>query len=295
VFSVFGAGKSTRGAAGLEQDGKVPQDWQIRLISAFAIFAAVALWETLAPRRRLNFGRLKRWPSNIGIVVVDALAVRAIFPVTLTGVALFAQQRGWGLFNIAQAPPWLAGALSILALDFIIWAQHVAFHRISILWRLHRMHHADLDYDVTTALRFHPIEIAISFVLKMAAVVALGAPAWAALAFEAMLNGLAMFNHANATLPKRIEPFVRAIIVTPDMHRVHHSIVPAETHSNFGFNLSVWDRIFGVYRAAPAAGYEGMTVGLPILRDEGELRLDRMLTQPFRGLPSPAEREKVSR
>lgn len=258
------------------------EDWEIRLFSALAIFAAVALWEALAPRRRLTCGRLKRWPSNLGVFFVDALVVRALFPVALAGVALWAQSLGWGLFNALGAPSWLAGLASIIALDFVIWAQHVAFHRIPVLWRLHRMHHADLDYDVTTALRFHPLEIAISFALKIAAVVALGAPAWAALAFEILLNGIAMFNHANATLPKRLEPLVRALIVTPDMHRVHHSIVPAETHSNFGFNLSLWDRIFGVYKPAPTGGHEGMTVGLPILRDERELRLDRMLTQPFR-------------
>ncbi|MFO1137138.1 MAG: sterol desaturase family protein [Rhodoblastus sp.] len=258
------------------------QDWEIRLVSAFAIFAAVALWEALAPRRRLNFGRLKRWPSNLAIVAVDALVLRALFPVALAGVALFAQARGWGLFNVLGAPAWLAGLASILALDFVIFAQHVVFHRLPVLWRLHRMHHADLDYDLTTALRFHPLEIAISFALKIAAVLALGAPPWAALAFEILLNGLALFNHANATLPKAVEPLARALIVTPDMHRVHHSIEPAETHSNFGFNLSIWDRLFGLYRAAPATGQDGMTIGLPILRDEAELRLDRMLTQPFR-------------
>lgn len=282
MFSGFDAGKSTRGGDGGKRGGSTVLDWEIRLISAFGIFAAVALWEVLAPRRRPAFGRLTRWPSNLGIVIVDALVLRALFPVALTGVALWAQARGWGLFNVLGAPSWLSGIVSILALDFVIWAQHVAFHRVPVLWRLHRMHHADLDYDLTTALRFHPIEIALSFALKMAAVVALGAPAWAALAFEVLLNGLAMFNHANATLPKALEPVVRALIVTPDMHRVHHSIDPAETHSNFGFNLSVWDRMFGVYREAPAKGQEGMTIGLPILRDERELRLDRMLTQPFR-------------
>jgi len=255
---------------------------EIRLIAMLAIFAAVALWEALAPCRRLNFGRLARWPSNLALVALDAAIVRALFPVALTGVALVAQQRGWGLFNHVPAPAWLAGLLSIVALDFVIWAQHVAFHRAPLLWRLHRVHHADLDYDVTTALRFHPLEIAMSFALKMLSVIALGAPAWAALAFEALLNGMAMFNHANATLPKAVEPIVRALLVTPDMHRVHHSVEPAETHSNFGFNLSVWDRLFGLYRPAPAAGQQGMAIGLPILRDRAELRLDRMLTQPFR-------------
>ena len=282
MFSGFGAGKSTR--CGLERSngGRAVLDLEIRLIAAFSIFTVVALWEVLAPRRRPAFPRGKRWPSNLALVAIDALVVRALFPVALTGVALWAQARGWGLFNLIGAPSWLAGVVSILALDLVIWAQHVAFHRVPVLWRLHRMHHADLDYDLTTALRFHPFEIALSFALKIACVVALGAPAWAALAFEVILNGLAMFNHANATLPKALEPFVRAIFVTPDMHRVHHSVDPVETHSNFGFNLSVWDRMFGVYRAAPAKGQEGMTIGLPILRDERELRLDRMLTQPFR-------------
>ncbi len=251
--------------------------------AAFAtVLVAVSIWEALAPRRRRLYPRLKRWPSNLGIALLDTLAVRLLFPLATAGAAVFAQTRGLGLFNALDAPVWLAVPVSIVALDFVIWAQHVVFHRVPVLWRLHRMHHADPDYDVTTALRFHPVEIVLSMLLKMAAVVALGAPPAAAVAFEVILNALAMFNHANAALPKRLEPFVRALIVTPDMHRVHHSVVPAETHSNFGFNLSVWDRLFGVYRDAPAAGMDGMTIGLPILRDPDELRLDRLLTQPFR-------------
>ena len=252
-------------------------------VGAFVIvLSGMALWEALAPRRPRSFRRASRWPSNLGMVVLDTLIVRALFPVAVVGVAEFAAARGWGLLNVSGAPAWLSIPLSLVALDFTIWAQHVLFHRAPWLWRLHRMHHADLDYDVTTALRFHPLEILLSVVIKMGAVLALGAPAVAVVAFEIVLNALAMFNHANAGLPPRVEKLARLVFVTPDMHRVHHSVVPAETHSNFGFNLSIWDRLFRVYRAAPAAGQGGMTIGLPILRDEGELRLDRMLTQPWR-------------
>lgn len=254
----------------------------IRAGAFAAVFLSMALWEALAPRRRRMFGRGRRWPSNLGLVVLDTLIVRAIFPIAAVGAAAWAQARGFGLFNWTHPPFWLAVLLSIVALDFVIWGQHVVFHRIPILWRFHRMHHADLDYDVTTALRFHPVEIALSVVVKMAAVAALGAPPSAVVAFEVILNALAMFNHANASLPKAIEPVVRALFVTPDMHRVHHSVVPAETHSNFGFNLSAWDRLFGTYRPAPRAGMDGMTIGLPAFRDDRELRLDRMLTLPFR-------------
>lgn len=247
-----------------------------------AVLAAMALWEALAPRRPRNFPRRTRWPSNLAIVALDTLVLRLLFPLAAVGVAEWAAMRGVGLFNATGAPFWPAAILSFLALDFVVWAQHVAFHRVPWLWRLHRMHHADLDYDVTTALRFHPLEIALSMLVKMAAVAALGAPVESVIAFEIVLNALAQFNHANAGLPPRVEPFVRWLLVTPDMHRVHHSVEPVETHSNFGFNLSVWDRLFRLYRAQPAAGQTGMKIGLPIFRDEGELRLDRMLTQPWR-------------
>jgi sterol desaturase/sphingolipid hydroxylase (fatty acid hydroxylase superfamily) len=254
----------------------------VRMAVFVAVLAGMALWETLAPRRVRAFPRAARWPSNLAIVVVDTLIVRALFPIAVVGVADFAAARGWGLFNATGAPHGLSIPLSLVALDLTIWAQHVLFHRVPWLWRLHRMHHADLDYDVTTALRFHPLEIVLSVLIKMAAVVLIGAPSAAVVAFEIVLNALAMFNHANASLPSRLEPWARLVFVTPDMHRVHHSVVPAETHSNFGFNLSAWDRMFGVYRANPAAGQGAMTIGLPVFREEGELRLDRMLTQPWR-------------
>lgn len=254
----------------------------IRLGAFVGVFLCVALWEALWPRRPRAHGRSRRWPSNLGVVVLDTLAVRALFPLAAVGAAVFAQARGIGLLNWLAAPGWLAALLSLVALDFTIWAQHLVFHRVPLLWRFHRMHHADLDCDVTTALRFHPVEIALSVAIKMAAVVLIGAPPAAVVAFEIILNALAMFNHANSSLPAAVEPLARALVVTPDMHRVHHSIDPAETHSNFGFNLSIWDRLFRTYRAAPAKGVDGMTIGLPNFRDPRELRLDRLLTQPFR-------------
>jgi sterol desaturase/sphingolipid hydroxylase (fatty acid hydroxylase superfamily) len=254
----------------------------LRIVVFAGVFVAMALWEAVAPRRALSRARRTRWPSNLGIVLIDNLLVRAVFPLAVAGVAEVAAYRGWGLLNALGPPPWIAVLVSMTALDAVVWAQHVAFHRFGPLWRLHRMHHADLDYDVTTALRFHPGEILLSVVIKMAAVVLLGAPAVAVVAFEVLLNASAMFNHANASLPAGVERFVRLLVVTPDMHRVHHSVEPAETNSNFGFCLSVWDRLAGLYRDAPAAGQDGMKIGLPDFRDPRELRLDRMLTQPFR-------------
>ncbi|MFO1114116.1 MAG: sterol desaturase family protein [Beijerinckiaceae bacterium] len=254
----------------------------LRMAFFLSVLTAMALWEALAPRRTRSFPRSVRWPANLGIVVAGALVVRVLFPVAAVGAAAFAQARGWGLLPALGLSFWPASVVSFLALDALVWGQHVVSHRVPLLWRVHRMHHADLDYDVTTALRFHPLEIALSMLLKMTAVVALGAPPESVLFFEIALNALAMFNHANAGLPPRIEPFVRWLFVTPDMHRIHHSILRDETDSNFGFNFSFWDRLAGLYRAAPAAGQGGMTIGLPDFREERELGLGRMLTQPFR-------------
>jgi sterol desaturase/sphingolipid hydroxylase (fatty acid hydroxylase superfamily) len=254
----------------------------VRLGAALAVFAAMALWEALAPRRIASVGRAPRWPSNIAIVLLDALLVRILLPVAAVGVAVIAAQRGWGLLNITRWPPLLEGLLGFLALDLAIYAQHVAFHKVPWLWRLHRMHHADLDIDVTTGLRFHPIEILLSMLIKMAVVVLVGVPAVAALVFEVVLNATSIFNHANAALPAWLDRIVRLLVVTPDMHRVHHSVLRHETDSNFGFNLPWWDRLFRTYRGAPEAGHDGMTIGLPVFRDPSELRLDRLLSQPFR-------------
>jgi sterol desaturase/sphingolipid hydroxylase (fatty acid hydroxylase superfamily) len=210
-----------------------------------------------------------------------------IFPTAAVGVALLAETRQWGLFQSIPAPEWLAIAASILILDLVVYLQHVLFHAAPALWRLHRMHHADLEFDVTTGLRFHPVEIVISMLIKMGLVAALGAPALAVLIFEVLLNATSMFNHGNVRMPAALDAVLRWFVVTPDMHRVHHSIVPRETNSNFGFNLSCWDRLFGTYRRAPAAGHEGMTIGVEQFRDPRELRLDRMLAQPWRGEAGP--------
>jgi sterol desaturase/sphingolipid hydroxylase (fatty acid hydroxylase superfamily) len=254
----------------------------VRLIAAAATFAGMAAWEVFAPRRALSAGRARRWPSNLGIVVIDALLVRLVLPAAAVGAALYAAGHGIGLFHWLNLRLSVAALLGFLILDLIIYGQHVVFHHVPWLWRLHRMHHADLDIDVTTGLRFHPFEILISLAIKMAAVMALGVPPVAVFVFEVVLNATSLFNHSNGSLRPGVERLLRFIVVTPDMHRVHHSIVRAETDSNFGFNLPWWDRLFGTYRRDPAAGHEDMTIGLPIFRDARELRLDRMLTQPFR-------------
>jgi sterol desaturase/sphingolipid hydroxylase (fatty acid hydroxylase superfamily) len=214
--------------------------------------------------------------------VLDTVLVRLVFPTAAIGVALLAETRGWGLFEAVQAPAWLAVIASVILLDLAIYLQHVLFHAVPVLWRLHRMHHADLEVDVTTGVRFHPVEILLSMAIKLGVVAALGTPAAAVLIFEVLLNATSMFSHGNVRLPERFDSVLRRIVVTPDMHRVHHSVVPRETNSNFGFNLPWWDRLFGTYRGEPAAGHEGMTIGIEQFRDPRELRLDRMLLQPFR-------------
>ena len=252
----------------------------LRLGGFAGIFAAMALWELLAPRRKQAFGRGKRWPSNIGIVVLDTLLIRLVFPTAAVGMALLAEEHG--LFHALNAPVWVAVIASVILLDLAIYLQHVLFHAVPVLWRLHRMHHADLDFDVTTGVRFHPIEILLSMGIKLGVVAALGTPAVAVLIFEVLLNATSMFNHGNVRLPERVDHVLRWIVVTPDMHRVHHSVIPRETNSNFGFNLPWWDRLFGTYRAQPVAGHEGMTIGIEQFRDPRELSLERMLSQPFR-------------
>ena len=255
----------------------------IRLGLFAGIFAAMALWEVLAPRRKPAFSRSRRWPSNLGVVAIDTLLVRLVFPTTAVGVALIAEQQGWGLFHALSMPGWLTILAAVILLDLTIYFQHVLFHAVPALWRLHRMHHADLDFDVTTGVRFHPVEIVLSMGIKLGVIAALGAPAVSVLIFEVLLNATSMFNHGNVRLPYRVDRLLRLIVVTPDMHRVHHSVLPRETNSNFGFNLPWWDRLFGTYRAAPAAGQEAMTIGIEQFRDSRELVLGHMLTQPFRG------------
>jgi len=266
----------------------------VRLAAFIGVFALMALWELLAPRRGQTIGRGVRWPHNIAIVVIDTVVVRILFPTAAVGLALIAETRGWGLFNHLGLPWWINIPLAVIVLDLAIYAQHVLFHAVPVLWRLHRMHHADLEFDVTTGVRFHPVEIVLSMAIKLGVVVALGTSAVGVLIFEILLNATSMFNHGNVRIPARLDRILRWLVVTPEMHRVHHSIEPAETNSNFGFNLPWWDRLFGTYRAQPAAGHEAMTIGIDEFRDPRELRLDRMLLQPFHrdaGRYSRARRE----
>ena len=224
------------------------------------------------------------------MAVLDSILGRIVAPTGAVGFALFAEERGWGLFNMVALPVWLELLLALFLLDLAIYLQHRLFHYVPVLWRLHRMHHADLDVDVTTGARFHPVEILLSLGIKFLVVVPLGAPPLAVLLFEIALNATSMFNHTNVWLPPAIERLLRWLVVTPDMHRVHHSIIRRETDSNFGFNFPWWDRLFGTYRPRPEAGHEAMTLGIGQFRDPRELRLDRMLTQPFRDDPGAAEK-----
>jgi sterol desaturase/sphingolipid hydroxylase (fatty acid hydroxylase superfamily) len=262
----------------------MPYEPLIRLGVFFGVFLGMALWEARAPRRQLLLDRPSRWTTNWAIALLDAAVVRVLFPLAAVGAAIDAGAQGWGLFAALDWPVWLEFLLTLVILDFAIWVQHVASHRIPALWRLHQVHHADRDIDVTTAIRFHPIEIALSMALKIGLVYLLGADPWAVLAFEVILNGCAMFNHANIRLPKPVDAALRLVIVTPDMHRVHHSIRRAEHDANYGFNLSVWDRLFGVYVDQPAGGHQGMTIGLPPYQSDAPTRLGWSLALPFRRL-----------
>lgn len=269
----------------------------IRISFFLGILLAMAASEVAAPRRRREIPRLLRWTNNLGVVVVDTILVRLIFPIVAVGLALMAEERGWGLLNVFETPAWIAFVVSLLALDLAIYLQHVMFHAVPALWRLHRMHHADLEFDVTTGLRFHPLEILLSMGIKLAVVAVLGPPAVAVLVFEILLNATSMFNHGNVRIPLGLDRVLRWVVVTPDMHRVHHSIHPTETNSNFGFNLPWWDRLLGTYRAQPREGHDGMTIGIEQFRTSRDLWLDRMLIQPVRGPASgyPINREEDAR
>jgi sterol desaturase/sphingolipid hydroxylase (fatty acid hydroxylase superfamily) len=263
-------------------EGILAYEWLVRLVAFSAVITAMALWERWAPKRRLAVGRAPRWPGNFGVLAIDIVLVRILFPTAAVGAALVCEAQGWGLFNIVAVPFAVAVLASVVVLDLAIYLQHVLFHAVPALWRLHRMHHADLDIDVTTGVRFHPVEILLSLLIKFAVISVLGAPALAVLIFEVLLNATSMFNHSNVRMPAPVDRVVRLLVVTPDMHRVHHSIVRTETNSNFGFNFPWWDRLFGTYRPQPAAGHDGMIIGVENFRDPAELRLDRMLLQPLR-------------
>ncbi len=256
----------------------------IRMGFFVGIFAVMASWEALAPRRRLSTSKRLRWANNLGLVVLNSVVLRVLFPAAAVGVAAFAAEQHWGLFNYVDAPLSIAVIISVILLDFFIWLQHVMVHAVPVLWRLHRVHHADLDFDVTTGARFHTLEIVLSMLIKFAVILLLGPPLLAVVIFEVLLNATSMFNHGNVSLPRGVDRLARWFVVTPDMHRVHHSVEDDETNSNFGFNLPWWDRLFGTYRAQPRAGHDNMVIGIRTFRDSGHCTwLWGILVLPFIG------------
>ncbi|HJU10049.1 MAG TPA: sterol desaturase family protein [Candidatus Binataceae bacterium] len=254
----------------------------VRLTAFVLVLIPVLLWETASPRRRRLYSRVIRWRGNLGILALNAATIWILVPSTAAGLAFFDAQHGWGLFNNLSMPAWGAIIASIIVLDFAIYLQHVLFHAIPPLWRVHRVHHTDLDFDATTGVRFHPIEILLSTGIKYGVISAIGAAPLGVLVFEVLLNATSMFNHGNMRIPLALDRGLRWIVVTPDMHRVHHSIRVDETNSNFGFNLPWWDHLFGTYRNQPASGHEAMTIGLEQSLDARELGFCRMLLHPFR-------------
>lgn len=257
----------------------------IRLSSFIGALTLFSVWEILAPRRNLTASKIVRWLNNLALVMFNNFTVRLLFPTAAMGVAVFVNQQQWGLLNLVSQwigiPSWLHVLIAVVLLDLAIYLQHFVFHRVPWLWRLHRMHHADTDIDVTTALRFHPLEIILSLLIKFAVIILIGAPALAVLLFEIVLNVGAMFNHSNIRMPLLIDRYLRQFIVTPDMHRVHHSVLNSEMHCNFGFNLAIWDRLFATYRAQPQAGHIDMTIGLPTFRQTHFLTLPWLFAIPF--------------
>lgn len=258
----------------------------IRLVCFLTVLAVMNFWELLSPRRKWLVKRPRRLSSNYLLAFFNAFVVRALLPVSAVTASLWAEQKGWGLLHLAEWPSGVEIVLTVLLLDAAIYGQHVMFHYVPLFWRLHKVHHADPDLDVSSGLRFHTIEIFLSMLIKIGLILILGLTAWGVIAFEVILNATSMFNHSNVRLPLSLDRLLRLIVVTPDMHRVHHSVIRNETDSNFGFNLPWWDRLFGTYRDQPEAGHEKMTIGLPEYRDENvSTRLIAMLAIPFRANP----------
>ncbi|MBL8849011.1 MAG: sterol desaturase family protein [Planctomycetaceae bacterium] len=254
----------------------------VRLGSFGVVLFVMSLWELLAPRRNLSVRKGPRWASNLGLVVVNTICARVLIPLTALSAAIAAESRHWGVLHQVDLPNWMEILLAVITLDFAIYLQHVMFHAVPMFWRLHMVHHADLDFDVTTGLRFHTLEILLSALIKLAAVVVIGPAPIAVVIFEVVLNATSMFNHSNVRMPGKLDGVLRWLVVTPDMHRVHHSVIRRETNSNFGFNLPWWDRLLGTYRAQPTEGHTAMTIGLTSLREESQVdRLPRMLILPF--------------
>lgn len=253
----------------------------VRFSVFLGVFTTMALWEFFRPRRRLLHPRRQRWVTNLGLTFLNMVLVWITVGGAAYAAAVFAAEQRVGLLHWMTLPPWAAVAVTLLVLDFTVYLQHVMVHAVPVLWRLHRVHHADLGFDATTGLRFHPIEIFLSLGLKVAVVVLLGAAPWAVVAFEVLLNASSVFNHGNVAMPEFIDHWLRWVIVTPDMHRIHHSTRVVETNSNFGFSVSWWDRLCGTYRAAPALGHTGMEIGLSDYRTP--LNLGQLLLLPFQG------------
>jgi len=267
--------------------------------SLFAgIFLVMALLEAWLPRRKQRHTRGRRWGTNFGILLAtyaSVLAVTFVIPVTAVITAMVAERNGWGLFNLVGWPIWLEWLIGFVFLDFVIWAQHLITHKLPVLWRIHRVHHTDEDIDATTAVRFHPLEILFSIAVKSIAVLVVGPAAIVVVVAEAIVNGSAIFNHANFHIPERVDRWLRLVVVTPDMHRVHHSVIGTETDSNYGFALSIWDRVFGTYTDQPAMGHDGMTLGLADWQDDAPTRFDWAMLLPFRNPPPSKSPDKVSK
>ena len=257
----------------------------IRLSAFIGVLTLMACWEFFAPRRRMSTGKVSRWTVNLSIVALDSVVIRLLFVAGAVSAALLAAERGWGVLNQVSGPLWLEFLLAVVAFDFLLYLQHVMFHAFPLFWRFHMMHHADLDCDVTTGLRFHPVEVALSMGIKLGAVVLIGPAPAAVLVFEVVLNATSMFNHSNVWISPAVDRAIRYVLVTPDMHRIHHSTLPAETNSNFGFNLSWWDLLLGTYRTEPKEGQNGMVIGLEQFRDPQRLKLMGSLLLPFQGAP----------
>lgn len=254
----------------------------LRLGFFLGVFSLMAGWELIAPRRALSTPKGRRWARNFGLVTLNSVAVRLLVPLQAVGVAVLAEKWGWGLAGLSGQAPALSIVATVVILDLAIYAQHWYFHRNPLFWRLHMVHHVDLDIDVTTGARFHPVEILLSMAIKMILVLSIGAPVAGVVAFEILLNATALFSHGNVRIASGIDRLLRWVVVTPDMHRVHHSVLPQETFSNFGFNLPWWDRLFGTYRPQPREGHVGMSIGLPWFRDPGRVGLPWLLLLPFR-------------
>lgn len=255
----------------------------VRLGAFLSIFALMALWEIIAPRRELTVRKSQRWLNNLGLVVVNTLVIRFIFPAAAVGTAVWAETQSLGLIHwLESSQLWWVVLASVVLLDLFIWYQHLLFHKIPLLWRLHRVHHADLDFDLTTGLRFHPIEVLLSMFIKAALITLFGFPAIAVLLFEIILNGCAMITHSNVRLPQKLDSVIRTLFVTPDMHRVHHSWRMEEANSNYGFNLAIWDKLFGTYRSDSVDGQQGITFGITQVPNKAAVPLPKLLTLPFR-------------